>query len=1057
MNKKLVNFFVTKPVFTSVIYIIMMLVGGVGYSMLPVEDEPQIVYNKYSIDVNYSSSIEGVENSVGIPVENALLSIAGVENLVNKITSSSSQIDIAFSKDTNPSDNFIKVNSAIQEAKQNLPENCIIRVHPYVSETGYIFNIVLTSKTKSPNEIVFYASKLKYLFDSISGVSTVRFSHNADNTTGDTIIALRPHDMLLYNVSIDTLHRAMESIGLRGTSCDIPVGNTRISVDIDCDISYNVSGLVNYPILTDNNAVIRLSEIANITSGGDDKTISRVNGMENVKMEIMKKEEANLIEVCGKIREVYKDFALFCEANDIICSVFEDKSVFVENGIHGVYKSIIEACFLVLLIIYLFLRSLRLSLIPSVAIPCSIIPIFIIMKFLNVSINVYSLFGIVLAVGLVVDDAIIVVENIYHKMESGVNRKEAILEGTSSIISAIISMTITLAIVYTPIFLIQDNVIKKFFDFAIAITVSVLISGFVSITLTPMLFNIIYNVEKIEKTVVSKKSLYSRFERKYISILSHFLQNRYTYFLILLSFLFILLTATLKIMTFEEEINVDKGTVYIAISNRQENDLNIEYTDNKLLDIYYKIVNSEIMDSISSIQYSLSQYNKINELMCVRLVPHKQRKRSAQNITDSIIKISNSMPSDIYMLPGKSDSTSKVVELFLQVYDDSLETMHKYKDLFHSFEPLSDLVKLHTFEDVRTKSIYELTIKLDVCARYGVSPQVVIKALNSMHEQKFIRKSASKKLNRIFYNIYCEDIMDKINEILNFTVQSNIKNSKDQNESTKIPLKHFVKISTSKKERKKVRIKGILGIPLYLHLNDGASIVDVKKALVQFNNIHKGAANVSLSNEEEDKINVFNKMFYIMGLAILLIYLILAALFENFIIPLSILAVVPFSAIGSLFMLLLLKININQIVIVGIITLIGLITKHGIMLVDYIQNNKDEKMIDEVIIDACINRLRPIIMTTLCMIMGAVPLILEKGEFQEYKVPIAAVIIGGMIFGTIVTLIVVPCLYLILHELISDTIVIRNNYSDLIEKINNKNLNNNNFNNDNNNNNNNLI
>ena len=1029
---KLIRKFIVSKVFTIVIFIFMMIVGFISVLDIQIEDEPSAQYKKCNIQVNYASSLDGVEHSIALPIEKRIISIPGVEFVTSDVTTSGANMSIIFAQDTNYYENLLRIQDALLSARSDIPSEANIEIGSDHNADDSIMTLYFSSNSKSISEINTIVDKMKHVLESVNGVSSVVVNSAMD---GDTCtVSLRAQDMYVYGVPYDAVRNAIYNLGLTGGTCSVPIGNYVMNVDV----CYEDTDIATYPMKGIKDNIICLGEISKITGGSYIKdNIYRVNDHEVVSIDIHKKYEANLISVCKSVRKVFDYIRNICAANDVEFGVLIDKSIFVERGIKSVYKSIVEAIILVAIVIFLFLRSLKISLIPILAIPLSVVPMFTFMRLLGVSINVYSLFGIVLSVGLVVDDAIVVIENIFKYIEAGCTKTQAAIYGTTSILGSIISMTITLAIVYVPILFVNDPQIKNFVDFAIAITVSVLISGFVSISITPMLFDYIYDEHNSHE---SESSLSSWLDRKYLQILAYLIKHRYSVFIgIYLLFIFLLI-ACLSVIRYEENIELDRGYTVFGINSKRDNDIDIVYTDKKLSSISEYIRDSYISHDVSDIVTNVNAANKAKDLLRLHLIDHKYRKYSIDQINKKVGDIFKTEASDIniYFASGTNDEKTMVV--YMQCYDGSFYNITRRTAQFRDFLASKGLISGIMYTDLRYNNTYKLLINKELCIDYNINPSDLFEALTSMHQNRVFKKPINQHIHKMHLTVDTLNVMDRLTEMLNMPVTVTKVDEYNNHQRKVVPMKTFIKVKKEKQVNKKYRVNGIDGIGITLRLNKGISKTTVNKHVNQFNKDMSGICLVQVSPEETRKIAALHKMMYISLIAVLFIYLIISVLLNSFIEPIAIMLTVPVSSFGGIILLLLTGYKLNVIAIVGLITLIGLITKHGIMILDYVSQNSNNRLLDDVVMEACLSRLRPILMTTICMVLGAIPLATAYNtEFSEYKVPIGLVIIGGMIIGTVLTLFVVPCAYIILVEMYTRNHIVRKNYTELIEdKLSNK-------------------
>ena len=977
---------------------------------LSIEAESEVNRQEIQVSVSYSSAIDAVLNSVAKPLEKQFLSIPGLDLLKSDITNNNIQFSLVFSQNSDMNNNLIRVQSAISDAKSEIPENAIISIPPSKEENTKVMSITFDSDTKPIDELNNFIIKFKSLFETTDGVASVIIGNEESKDIFNILI--NPAEMHSRNLAFHDIVENLKSFYIQGGSSDITVGNNSIALEIGYD---SMDDFTKHPILTNTNSSIYLHEIANVNKSLSKDNLSsyRLNNKNVVTLIIFKKQDANLISVCKLAREKFNKIKDICTKNNINANIVQDNSLFIKNGIHSIYHTIVESIILVAIVIGLFLRSFTLSIIPIIAIPLSIMPTFILMRFVGVSINIYSLFGISIGIGLVVDDAIVIVETIHTEYQKGKSKLNAILHGVKNIMVSIIAMTIVLVVVYLPILTSRDPYIKPFFDFAFVISTSVLFSGLVSITITPVLYNLIEKEEIIPSK--TKKCFMEQIERVYLNILCFLISNRYLFFYLFTTITSILIAVLLKLIKYEEEVNVDKGHLSYSYNCKTDNNLDVNYVDRKLSDIYQGISKLSIYDDIDYVITSVNQTDPMRNYIEILLKPHSERKYSLQTIEEQIKNTIENDPSDIYIYRNNnSNSSKKVVHVDVQCYDDSIDSKDIVK-IIGNFDPILSTIEEFYTIDVRPRNCYLLTLNKDICKLYNVSPYNICNALTSIKQGKYFRESVNNKINKISIGIQCGHQEEQLSKILDIPIRGYV-----DERSNVYPLRTFAYVKNIKQKSKYHRILGNPGMSFSMILKPCCSIYDIDKALQLLNQEYGGTLYAEVNIFDARKMSSFNTISLMVLLSIIFVYLILAAVLESFIKPLIILSVVPASSIGGLSLLYIFNLKINTVSLIGIITLIGLITKHGIMLIDKVSQIESSCINEEPdiqIIDACLARLQPIIMTTGCMILGAIPLIIKtKVEFIEYKMPIGLVIIGGTGIGTIIVLFTLPVYYVIVRE-----------------------------------------
>ena len=1034
-----IRFFVHRYVFTTLCCSILCLVGFISFNNIDMEDEPFFKTNDFYIQVSYSGTIDGIRNTIAIPMEKKLVSIPGVEIVKTDISRHGVTFDISCSEKDNYNELMLRIQGAINASKHDVPNEAIVQLISKGSPDETIMSLNFYSDTISISRINnFVIQQVKNLIESVPGVTSV----DINSTSIDSyIVSLIPNAMSQHGVTYENFREALHNMALSGSTCNIPIGNSIISINVD----YRDQSIDNYPVHRINVSnddhsnkyiePVKLKDIANVYKGiRTQGNISRVNNRESVSLSVYKKQEANLIDVCSKIKDKLGEVDEMCKSSDISMIVSQDKSAFVKRGLNSVIKTILEAIVLVCIVVFIFLRSPVLSVIPIVAIPCSLLPTFLFLKILGITMNIYSLFGMVMATGLVVDDAIITLEHAHHLQEKGVSAYDAATKGIGKIAISIIVMTLTLVIVYLPIIFVRDNVVRNFVDFAVSISISVVISAIISLTLTPMMFYMLrkkYDSVNQVAHVTNMQSISYKLEYIYLQLLTYLIKSRYNIFLLLYGLLVVITAIMFAATGYEETIDVDKGYVMFSISGKKDNDIDISYIDNQLQTVTKNIKQSKIKDDVEEIFFNLSASQKHHNFLRLRLKPHSSRKYEINEIVNEVIGIHKQNASDFYLYCDISTKDYKTLRANMVVYESS------YNNLMKRFVEMAKDPNIGPYvggilrTDTKMCNSYSIKIDRELCSLYNLKPTDVLDAFTSVNENRFFRKSVSDNIHKIHIDVMSSRDDKKLDSLLQIPV-SIVINQNEQPKRSMLPMRHFVKVEKTRMPNREFRINGIYGLGINFRLNKGINKTTLINGMNKYNKQVYGICNIKADIKEINKIDALKKIIYMFVISIVLVYSIIASLLNSYFKPLAVIATVPVSSLGSMIMLYYFSYRLNTVAIIGLITMIGLVTRHGIMLLDYCEQRKESKVCDELIIEACIARIKPILMTSICMIIGTLPLIKRNTEFSEYKAPIALVLIGGLALGTILTLFVVPCFYVIICELTSGRSIERHNYSNVI-------------------------
>ena len=1002
---------IKRPVFSWVMTLILILLGVVGYSRLPLQHKPTVDYPYVTIESHLNGAApEVVEAQVTRVIEEAISGIEGIQHFESTSSPETSKISIEFAPTRRVDDAISDVRDRLSKIRNQLPHEM---EDPTLTKSKTddrpIMTIALTSDKTEPSELQDYAkNEIEKELESIDGVSNVE-------VVGGGLFKMRlkldPVKMSGYGITVTEVIQA-----IRQQNIEKPAGKL-ISKDREFLVT-TVAGsetpeeFARLPIANKEGTLILLSDIGTAEmSTMDTKTKTYFNGKLGVSIGIYKQSIANPVEVARKLRaELPKIQDRLPE--DMTLRIGSDTARFIEEALQRIQQTLFEAFIFVTLVVFAFLRSARASIIPLVTIPVSLIATFFIMYLLGFSINTLTLMAMVLAIGLVVDDAIVVLENIYRRIEEGENPFSAAVKGMREITFAVIAMTLTLAAVYTPFALISGTIGKTFTEYAITLAVSVIISGFAALTLSPMMCSRLLGHS--EGTFGSKQfhwwaSFKDKFrsdiwlnkaELIYRKQISQVLEKP-TSILIITAVFCTLGVAAFFGLTREFFPYEDQGKIYIDGQSSPSSTL--EFTDRyvkQIDDILAKV--PEVVRRVVNIKNPT--YDIVIEL-------DRNRARTTQEVVADIRKRLEIIPGvsvKFGSMGGVAESNNTVQ--FVVAANKSVKEIKGYseamKDHLYSKVDLVQSILSNARPDTEE---YKLTIRRNKASTLGVDPGAIADTVDALVRG---RKAGTFKRENRLYDVMVE-VMDEArqtpNDITNLFMKANDK------KGTLVPIAELVEVNSAAGSSEIYRYNKYRAISMTSVLTRGTGLSQ-GISLVQDIRREQLPKDVRLefTGETRKYIEESQNILLIVGLALSFIYLVLAAQFESWIDPFIIILSVPLSIAGGLITLALIKDGtLNVYSQIGLVTLIGLITKHGILIVDFSNKLRDKgKTKLESVIEACQMRLRPILMTTFAMVLGAVPLAIATGAGSESIRQIGFVIVGGMTFGTAFTLFILPLVYM---------------------------------------------
>ena len=991
---KLTDYFIRHPVMAIVLNTMIAVLGVLCLYHLSVREYPDISFPTITVSAQYPNASPAlVETAVTNVLEERLAGIEGLENITSQSSAGSSQITLVFRAKT-PMDRALNATQdAVGIAKGQLPSEVKApTVERQRKSTGLPFiGVSLESSSHGFGELTHYANlNLKNAFRSVPGVASVDVW--GQPYTYD--IRMDAQKLFSFGVNVDEVVDALVK-----SRISLPAGNyqNKIPSTLNSELK-TVEDYENILIKPDAKHPVYMKSVAHVALISDNNQMRvRVNGHAGLVLSINRANDANPIDVSKYVRDAILRIQ-HSLPEDIKINVIIDQSDFINASLKNIRKAIVEAIFLVLAIVFFFLRNVRATLIPLLAIPISLLGSMLFLKLFGFSLNLMTLLAMVLAIGLVVDDAIIVLENIWRHRELGLTSREAALQGAREIGFAIVATTLTLASVYLPIAFVQGVLGQLFIEFAVALAGSVFISGVVALTLSPLLCA--HFLTKDSKNWWPQvDNLLTKIADRYASALTVVLRRKGAALLVAL--LSIVLSAMLyHAMEHETAPKEDRGLIGVFLPPLPGEDIGMLDAKTQGLEKATSML-PEAGERLTFVgDWGLS--------LVMPLKPHAQRKRSSEAIVDYLKPLFAHYPSmDPHVwswdtgLPGIDDAGSGS-ELTLVI-----STVDSFRTLWNATEKLKEaLDKTQKFDntrfDLRIDSMgYTIDIEQNQLAKLGLTASQIAKTIEVFFSGD---KTQSFEKDGVVYHVTLQGSASPWTlDELYVTTKSGKRVSlgaiaRMRQKAQPATLDHFqqMRATTLHVERKK-----------------GDSLTHASDILWRTakDELPKGY-NLTWTGAVKAMHESSNAMLFLFFLSLVFIYAILSIQFENFIDPLLILFTVPLACVGALLFAYLLGQSMNIYTEVGLITLMGLISKHGILIVEFAnQLHNDGLSRVAAIQKAAVLRLRPILMTTGAMVFGALPLLLSHDAGAESRHAIGTVLIGGLCVGTLFTLFVLPAIY----------------------------------------------
>lgn len=1003
---------IRRPVLSIVMSLTIILLGIIGFTYLGVREYPSIDPPIITVGVSYTgANADIIESQITEPLEENINGIAGIRSITSVSRDGRSNITVEFNVDAKLEDAANDVRDRVSRAVSNLPPDADPPVVTKAdADANPIIFLTLRSDSKNLLELSDIASNIfKERLQTIPGVSQV-------SIWGEKRFSMRlwldPYKMASLKVSPQDVRAALGSENIELPSGKIEGANTELTVRTRGRM-LTPTEFNNLIIREDRGQLIRLSDVGYAELGPENEySVMKRDGIPMIGVVLTPQPGANHIEIADQVyerlKQIKKDIS-----SDIDVGIGSDSTLYIRKSIAEVEETIIIAFVLVILIIFLFLRDWRTTLIPILAIPISLVGVFFVMYFSNFTINVLTLLGIVLAIGLVVDDAIVVLENIYKKIEDGMDPLEAGMKGSAEIFFAIISTTVALAVVFLPIIFLQGLTGRLFREFGIVIAGSVIISAFVALTLTPMLSTkIIKRRAHHSWFYYATEPFFVKVISSYENLLSKFLKRRWLGFVIMIGSV-VLVFVIMPMLQSELAPVEDRSEIRINTTTPEGSTYNFTYN---FMDKLFALVENKVPEKQSSLMgVAMGGGQSANNSGFIRLIltERENRNRSQQQIYADLSKQVNKLSDGrTFVVQAQTIGTQRGGGLPVQ-YVVQAPTIEKLRDIIPKF--MDEARKDPTFGqvDVNLKfSKPELVLEIDrsKARELGVGVVDIAQTLQlALSGQRYGYFIMNGKQYQVIGQL-TKEFRSKPVDLQMLYVKSK--------KGELLQLDNFITIKTQSTPPQLFRFNRYVSATFSASLAPGKTIgdgIDVMDKIAS-KVLDKSFA-TALTGASKDFKESSSSLLFTFMLALTLLYLILAAQFESFRDPFIIMFTVPLALAGALISLFIFNQTMNIFSNIGLVMLIGLVTKNGILIVEFANQKKSQGLsIVDAVREAAVLRFRPILMTSLATILGTLPIALALGAGSESRVSMGIAVIGGLAFSTILTLFVIPTIYTYFSE-----------------------------------------
>jgi len=994
---------INRPVLATVMSMLIIIFGGIGYTSLGVRDYPSVDNPVISVRCSFpGANAEVIETQITEPLEVAVNGIPGIRAISSSSRDGSSSINIEFNLEVDLETAANDVRDKVSGAMRQLPPDA---EPPVVEKSDAdaqpIYSVTLQSETRDIIDLSEYAEvNFKERLQTISGVSSVGVWGSKRYS-----IRMRMDPLLLaaYKITPLDVRQAVTRENVELPSGTIEGSTMELTVRTLGKLK-TVADFNNLIIIKSEGSIVRFSDIGVAEVDAENtRSILKRNGVPMVACVLTPQPGANYISIVDAAEKAVTDLKKSLPP-DIEVGVGFDNTIFIRDSISEVKTTIFQAFALVVMIIFLFLRNWRTTLIPVVAIPISLIGTFFIMYIAGFSINILTLLAMVLAIGLVVDDAIVVMENIYTKVERGMAPKQASIEGSKEIFFAVLATTVTLVAVFFPIVFLQGVTGSLFREFSIVIAGAVLISSFVALTFTPMMSS------KLLKAGVKEGSFYKFTEpffvwlnKAYMNSLTSFMKRRWLAAVFLLMSLGFIVWLWISIPS--EMAPLEDRSMLTLSSTAQEGatfNYMLKYSDEM-----WRLIENDVIEK-ESVMQMVGMRGRNSTNFQISLVNPDKRARTQQEIADELspkvarLTGARSFVNQQQTFGGRRGGMP--VQYVIQA--KNLDSLKSAIPIFMSEVAQSEVFSNSDINLKFTKPELSISIDRDKTSMMGVSIQNIAQTLQlSMSEQRigyFIRNGKQ-------YQILSQIEQSMRNKPLDL---ANIYVRNDAGEL--IQLDNLVKMEESSTPPQLYRYNRFVAATVSAALAKGYTLGQGIEEMDKITRkvLDPNSFSTTLSGQSKDFVESTSSLLFAFVLALILIYLVLAAQFESFRDPLIIMLTVPLAIVGALICLWGYGQTMNIFSQIGLIMLIGLVSKNGILMVEFANQRKLAGLNkNDAIMHSAASRFRPILMTSLSTILGTLPMVFASGAGAESRISMGVAVAGGLIFSTFFTLYIIPAMY----------------------------------------------
>ncbi|MBJ7311331.1 efflux RND transporter permease subunit [Rugamonas sp. CCM 8940] len=1006
---------IQNPVFATMVMVALVVLGLFSYRGLGIESMPSVTFPFAAIEVNYpGASPEAVENDITRPIEDVVNTVSGIKTIRANSWEGKAGIYLEFELSTNMDKAMQELRDKVALVRPRFPKEA---KDPYIARAEgdnerAIATLSLTASEHTMRELSTMTEQIiSKRFQSVAGVGQVKLS---GTTARQILISLRPEDMTAQGVGVDEVIRAIQATNTNLPAGSISFGAAEQLVRVEGKMK-DARDFNKIIVARRANGPVYLDQVAGVVDGEQEElSISRLNGQRAISIEITKVQDANVVEVGTGIQRITRELQKSLPA-DIKLRLLDDESERVQNQLNNVKHTIIEGAVLTMVIVFFFLHSWRSTIITGLTLPISVMASFIAMKFFGFTLNFLTLMALSLCIGLLIDDAIVVRENIVRHLGMGKSHLKAANDGTNEIGLAVMATTFAIVAVFVPVAFMKGIIGRFFLQFGITVAVAVLVSLFVSFTLDPML-------SSVWRDPVKDRFKYAPWLGRFMAWIETGIDRLHVWYgrVLALALRWRKLTLTAALGLFVGSLmlvpmiggemfpETDEGWINLTFKTPVGSSL--EYTNGKVLQVEEALKAFPEIDSRIAVVAPPGDVRN-HARIDLKLVDHKLHKRRTQKELEKLIRERMASIAGITLSFGQKPIFIAILGVDESKLDD---VAHRLMDKMRKIKGVADL----EYSQEGANPSTTIKINNELASDLGLSVQQIGSALRPFVAGDTVSHWLAGDGQNYDVNVQLpKSGRQKIADLADLSLASSRNDANGR--PIMVPLRQVVDFvpSSSPQVLKRQALQRRVAVYAGVEGRPGGDVdQDVKKAMESIE-LPAGVRFDVAGNAQQMEETMAGAMMAL-GIAVIFIYLVLASQFGSFLQPIAIMVSLPLSLIGVLLALLVTGSTLNIFSVIGFIMLMGLVTKNAILLVDFTNHGqRDGKGQFEAIMEAGQVRLRPILMTTLAMVFGMLPMAIGMGDGGETQAPMGRAVIGGVLTSTLLTLVVVPVAYTYLDNL----------------------------------------